>query len=128
VFSVKFISGEIPAPGDPAEGSPLAPGSYRTAINIHNPNPSGSVTFTVKAAIADGATSITATSITITGDNATEIDCTDIALLFPSPPPGFTKGFVAISVPKVKGIGRLQVIGVYTLKTVDTPPDLGLPT
>lgn len=42
VYSAKFLCGKIPHnlldPQEPARGFPLVPGTYRTAINIHNPN------------------------------------------------------------------------------------------
>jgi len=119
VFSVKFLCGEIPAPVDPAEGSPLAPGSYRTAININNPNP-GSVAFTATAVPADGSLGgpIVSPPSPLPGQRADEVDCVDIAGALGAPPP-FVSGFVVISVLKVKGVGKLNVIGVYTLKNVD---------
>ena len=36
-YSAKFLCGTIPSPAD-AFGKPLAPGTYNTEINIHNPN------------------------------------------------------------------------------------------
>jgi hypothetical protein len=52
VYSAKYICGKIPHsatdPQDPPVEFPLVPGTYRTAININNPNLS-SVTFTKQA-------------------------------------------------------------------------------
>ncbi len=153
VFSVKFLCGEI-LPGGAsleqgssenaslAQGSPLAPGSYRTAINIHNPNPQA-VKFEKKAVIALSQRSLERGRISdpvpefLLPDEAMEVDCLDInELLFPGggPPPNpqgsdlldrnflpqFIKGFVVIHVPRQgQGLGTLDVVGVYTLKNVD---------
>jgi len=118
VYSVKFLCGEIPDSGNPAEGVPLAPGSYRTAININNPNPSGSVTFTATAVVADGNPGGAIATLPLPGQIAVEVDCVDITDALGNPT-GFVSGFVVISVLKVKGVGKLNVIGVYTLKNVD---------
>jgi len=120
VFSVKFLCGEIPVSSvNPAEGVPLAPGSYRTAININNPNPSGSaVTYTATAVNADGSPSVAITTPALPGESAVEVDCVDIGGIGVVPT-AFISGFVVIRVDKVKGVGKLNVIGVYTLKNVD---------
>ncbi|MDA2923767.1 hypothetical protein MYX65_03755 [Acidobacteria bacterium AH-259-L09] len=134
VFPVKFLCGEIPSSlGSLAEGSPLAPGSYRTAINIHNPNPQA-VTFLKKAVIANpqgqprGAISLSVEDV-LEADEALEVDCVNILSLFNNstdehsdePSSAFVKGFVVITVSPPKGvpIGELDVVGVYTLKNVD---------
>jgi len=139
-FSAKFLCGEIPALDEYlAEGSPLAPGSYRTAINIHNPNPLA-VTFEMKAVIANaqrqprGAISLYVPDL-LEADQALEVDCVDIQSLFEDMGPvyiedelvavidsGFFKGFVVITVPRLQQGHRIatpDVVGVYTLKNVD---------
>jgi hypothetical protein len=147
VFSVKFLCGEIlPENESLAEGSPLAPGSYRTDINIHNPNPTV-LGWGQKVVVATPQTlgpptllePAVATSIrrNISADAAENIGCRVIRSIltgaFGDFPGGvhnsrFIKGFVVISVPKPpkgeKKLGALDVVGVYTLKNVDVvkPP------
>lgn len=125
VFSVKFICGEIDptTPNSPEQGTPLAPGSYRTAVNIHNPD-DDEVNFIKKAVIAlpqnpnfNRGPISPSVDERLAGGEALEVDCRNIAELFTNAEidfPDFAKGFVV-----VKSKRQLDVVGVYTLKNVE---------
>ena len=145
-YSAKFLCGPIFGPADPF--SPLAPGMYNTAINIHNPN-DFQVTIQKKAVISVperngppfGVPSARETEL-LDADASMEIDCTDVGLLLngaagggavpPCPtPPGWTdfcKGYVVIeaariTVPPVgnpSGVpAQLDVTDILTVKEED---------
>ena len=120
---------------DELHGKIYAPGSYRTAINIHNFNDEA-VGFRKKAVLAVREIDFpTSGPIPIGGpvderlraDEAMEVDCQDICLLFDDLCilPDFMKGFVVIKVPgpprstKSALPTQLDVVGVYTLKNVE---------
>ena len=142
VYSVKFACGEIPATGSPQQDHPLAPGSYRTAVNIHNLDET-EVSFTKRAVIAlpqnrlsrRGPISATVDE-RLQGYEALEVDCRNIARLFANtsiPFPPFAKGFVVIESdeqPDVTAVEHLDVVAVYTLENVgvvvDRPPPQGI--
>src|SRR3990172_8176314 len=126
-YSAKFLCGPIFGPADPF--SPLAPGMYNTAINIHNPN-DFQVTIQKKAVISVperngppfGVPSARETEL-LDADGSMEIDCSDVALLLngavgggavppcgtvPTPPPpppvwgtDFCKGYVVIEAARI---------------------------
>ena len=50
VYAAKFICGSMPELPQPTEEGPVEPGSYATAINVHNPNAEG-VVFIKKAVL-----------------------------------------------------------------------------
>lgn len=125
-YSVKFLCGTIPEdptnPQLPAAGSPLTPGTYLTAVNIHNPNPKP-VDFRKKAVVANPQGQQRGqigqfVGETLKPDEALEVDCANIGQLLkpgsifkPSDP--FVKGFVVIITKQ-----PLDVVGVYTYKNV----------
>jgi hypothetical protein len=109
-YAVKFVCGK-------SGGGIVAPGTYFTAINVHNPLYS-EVAFRVKAAIGlpgfkPGPVS-PFLDVRLGPDQALEIDCPDIPGLFkklqPTPKlPEFIKGFVVI-----ESKTELDVVAVYT--------------
>ncbi|MBI1884791.1 MAG: hypothetical protein HYS09_00465 [Chloroflexi bacterium] len=118
--AVKFVC--VPEVG-PAAGA-VVPGTYKTAINVHNPNP-GPVDLAKKAVIARsedltrGPIS-TKKFLTLGSDRALEIDCADIKnVLFGGKTQAVGKGFVVIESP-----AELDVVAVYTqLTTVGSSED-----
>jgi hypothetical protein len=50
VYAAKFICGSMSEPQQPTEEGPVEPGSYATAINVHNPN-TEAVVFIKKAVL-----------------------------------------------------------------------------
>jgi len=102
-YAVKCMCGE-------SDGKVLAAGSYRTAINVHNPGP-GAAEFRYKVALGfPVAGRISAfVSQTLKPDAALEIDCPDAAKALGATNPPFFKGFVVIQSPI-----PLDVVAVYT--------------
>jgi hypothetical protein len=125
-----------PSPSPQADGSTEAargaikPGDYATAINIHNPSPTATVTYSVKA-VQDGVPPSAFTTYTLSPDYAEEFDCLNIRKVVPPGPTalGFIKGFVVIFVaapPTPNFVGEplpLDVVGVYTAQ----PPSVTIP-
>ena len=133
-YSAKFLCGLITQEADPFK--PLAPGTYNTAINIHNPN-DFQVTIQKKAVISVperngfpfGQPGARVTEL-LNPDASMEIDCTDVLLLLnggpggggavppcgpTSPPPvlwsDFCKGYVVIEAARIV-IGPVVSSGV----------------
>jgi photosystem II stability/assembly factor-like uncharacterized protein len=102
-YAVKFVCGK-------SEGGVVAPGTYFTAVNVHNPREKA-VAFRKKFAIAlpgekPGPVSKFFTA-KLCPDEALEIDCPDI--LSHAQGQNFLKGFVVIETPS-----RLDVVAAYT--------------
>lgn len=108
-YAVKFVCGK-------QDGNILAPGSYWTAINVHNPS-ADSVVFRFKAALT--APNLEQGPISkfhrakLGPDGALEIDCDDVRRLFDMEK-GFAKGFIVIQSPS-----ELDVVAVYTASGSD---------
>lgn len=103
-YAVKIVCGTADRPA-------VAPGTYFTAINIHNPSLTGAK-LQFKAALTNpklvpGSVS-PFFSLALKGDQAVEIDCTDIANRV-KVDTRFLKGFVVI-----QSLSQLDVVGVYT--------------
>ncbi len=131
LYAVKFLCGTVPGFGQfPDPGSPLAPGTYLTAINILNPGPEP--IFLTKKAIEtrpqveprDGPKQII--TDVLEPEQGFEIDCDDIIwvvlgnsdpLFVMDPFAPLVKGFVIITAIKMKV--RLKVVAVYTAKNVE---------
>lgn len=94
-----------------SEGKIIAPGTYFTAINLHNPSNNG-VSFRYKVALALPGLRPGPISGFIKGklepDQAAEIDCSDITKLISSREK-LIKGFVII-----KSQSKIDVVAVYT--------------
>jgi hypothetical protein len=109
-YSVKFVCGS-------SGGGPVAPGSYFTAINIHNPT-DRKIRFRKKVAIAlpgerPGHVSMF-TFNSLGPDEALEIDCADIYHRVGLPGGCFLKGFVVI-----QSLVELDVVAVYSAAGAD---------
>lgn len=117
-YAVKFVCGRaVPS----AATLPVAPGSYYTAINVHNPS-SRPVVFRKKFAVAlpsERAGEVRGFfEARLGADSALEIDCQDIFNHFRAPggPPiallaRFAKGFVIIRPVEA---AELDIVAVYT--------------
>jgi len=125
VYAAKFICGVWSEPSPAVEG-PVEPGSYATAINVHNPNPSEGVSFAKKAVLLFSANEKEEgfevpkppsgrREANLGPDYGMEIDARDIRqeLLSgqPVPAPLFIKGWVVIESPL-----PLDVVAVYTVR------------
>ncbi|HEY6419294.1 MAG TPA: hypothetical protein VIX59_09850 [Candidatus Binataceae bacterium] len=128
IYSVKFVCGlQQPDPSlQPPLETPVKPGNYATAVNIHNFHNNQPVTIAKKAVIAnpEGQPPGQISSFQrfpLGPDGAFEIDCCDIVRLLlgvpsdvpcqqlPTKLPPFIKGFVEVISPVT-----LSVTGVYT--------------
>jgi hypothetical protein len=107
-YAVKIVCGT-----PPRDRAAVAPGTYFTAINIHNPNPNpiDTVFFGKKFALTaakEKPGQVSPFSVNwLVSDRALEIDCTDV--LARTKIKGFVKGFAVIQSPAV-----LDVVAVYT--------------
>jgi hypothetical protein len=120
-YAAKFACGTavstrtVPVP-------PVAPGSYFTAVNVHNPN-KDEVKFEKKVALAlpdEKAGRISrVVGAALKPDEAFEIDCPEILKLLDIGPfeKAFAKGFVVIMTPR-----ELDVVGVYTTASKPAGP------
>jgi hypothetical protein len=113
-YAVKLVCGNVAAPAKGAP-TPLAPGQYWTAINIHNPEKCRNATFRWKVAVAPtlnqspAPTPIFQRPRTLRPDEAVEIDCQQVMATFPAPSPAFVKGYVVI-----ESDIELDIVAVYT--------------
>lgn len=109
-YSVKFVCGA-------SCGGPVAPGSYFTAINIHNPTDKP-IRFRKKVAVAlpgERPGHVSAFTFNTLGpDEALEIDCADIYNRVGLPECCFLKGFVVI-----QSLVELDVVAVYSAAGAD---------
>ena len=97
----------------------IKPGNYATAINIHNPSLSQTVTLYKGAVVVEPEESLTAStsvfqSYSLLAGQAVEVDCEDIYGLYgffypPAVYNSFTEGFVTIL-----STAPLDVVAVYT--------------
>jgi hypothetical protein len=111
-YAVKIVCGEVVAQNGVA--TPVAPGRYWTAINIHNPAICQDAHFRWKVAIANpvepGPISAFQRPITLQPDRAVEIDCPQVMQAFPQQPSlRFVKGYVVI-----ESDVELDVVAVYS--------------
>ncbi len=142
VYAAKFVCGRfLPRERQPAEEGPVEPGSYATAINIHNPH-SRAVTIVKKAVLLFVGTEEghdveiprpphRARTAELGPDWGMEIDCRDIrdVLLSDQPEvpgpqaPTFIKGWVVIESPD-----PLDVVAVYTVRAIGEPGTVSIAT
>jgi hypothetical protein len=137
VYAAKFLCGELKA--SPKLEGPVRPGSYSTAINVHNPH-SHPVAFAKKAVLLyDGRHPEGALErpmppvrreqpvvVELGPDWGLEIDCQDIRRVLlegdpaspPPPAPVFMKGWVVIETFLDVA---LDVVAVYTSASAGTP-------
>jgi hypothetical protein len=115
-YAVKVVCGEV----KPAENTPVAPGRYWTAVNIHNPDKCKDANFRLKIGIAQLSLQspvsqywpIVPPTLPLRPDGMIELDCPFIrafAALAMSPPPTFIKGYLVIASDI-----ELDVVAVYT--------------
>jgi hypothetical protein len=111
-YAVKIVCGEIVASQDNVP-TPVAPGKYWTAINIHNPEKCQVAKLRWKVAIANPGKPGTVTAysriVTVKPDEALEIDCQQVMAVIPPPKPKFVKGYVVIESDR-----ELDVVAVYS--------------
>jgi hypothetical protein len=141
VYAAKFVCGRFLGERQPAEEGPVEPGSYATAINIHNPH-SRAVTFVKKAVLLFVGTEAgkdfeiprpphRARTAELGPDWGMEIDCHDIRDVLLSDQPGvpgpqapiFIKGWVVIESPE-----PLDVVAVYTVRALSEPGGVSIAT
>ena len=131
VYAAKFICGTMPELQPTREG-PVEPGSYATAINVHNPSPREPVIFTKKAVLlfnVNAAEKEEGYEVPkapygksyrreqLGPDYGMEIDGRDIRELLTGQAPAapvFIKGWVVIESPL-----PLDVVAVYTVRGPD---------
>ena len=122
-YSAKFICGTV-TEVDYEELGRLVPGTYKTAVNVHNPSFTEPVTLAKKVAVAlpgevVGPIKVISTSFTLWPDYAFEIDCNEILSALGGV--AFAKGFVVIISPlgpEGEPALPLDVTAVYTLQNV----------
>ena len=141
VYAAKFVCGRFQGERQPAAEGPVEPGSYATAINIHNPHPT-TVTFVKKAVLLFVGTEEEkdfeiprpphrARTAELGPDWGMEIDCHDIRDVLLSDQPGvpgpqapiFIKGWVVIESPE-----PLDVVAVYTVRALNEPGGVSIAT
>ncbi len=141
VYAAKFACGRFLGERQPAVEGPVEPGSYATAINIHNPH-SRAVTFVKKAVLLFVGTEEEkgfeiprpphrARTAELGPDWGMEIDCRDIRDVLLSDQPGvpgpqapiFIKGWVVIESPE-----PLDVVAVYTVRALAEPGGVSIAT
>jgi hypothetical protein len=112
-YAVKVVCGAVDG-NEPCSSTPVAPGRYWTAINIHNPNKCGDAHFRWKVAVAAplGRPPLVTgfqRPLVLGPDEALEIDCDHIIRTLPLPERGFVKGYVVI-----ESDIELDVVAVYS--------------
>lgn len=116
-YAAKVVCGRVAA-GPAGAATPVAPGQYWTAVNIHNPSKCQGARLRWKVAVGGqgvpGFISTYRNLRELGPDAALELDCRQImsALLPPVPP--FVKGYIVI-----ESDVELDVVSVYT--TAQTP-------
>jgi hypothetical protein len=112
-YAVKLVCGVVVPPPAGGAPTPVAPGRYWTAINIHNPDKCHEAHFRWKVAVAapgkPGPVTAYQRPLILGPDMALEIDCPQVAQAFPPPAPTFVKGYVVI-----ESDIELDVVAVYS--------------
>jgi hypothetical protein len=118
-YAVKFVCGRA-VPIAPIAPHPVAPGTYYTAINVHNPN-SATINFIKKFARAlpnQQAGVVTQFfPATLKADQAFEVECAEITNKLQMPPQSFVTGFAVF-----QSADELDIVAVYTAATTPTGP------
>ena len=110
-YAAKFICGKA---SDPQVAAFLAaPGTYYTAINVHNPRLQTTITFVKKFALGLPNERVGPISpffvTTLKADETLQIDCGDIYGHLGIPPGTFIEGFAVLQPPT-----DLDVVAVYS--------------
>jgi len=111
-YAVKVVCGEVVSQDNVP--TPVAPGRYWTAINIHNPAKCQTAHLRWKVTVANpiepGPVSAYQRPIVLQPDRAVEIDCPQLMKALPQQPPlRFVKGYVVI-----ESDIELDVVAVYS--------------
>jgi hypothetical protein len=118
-YAVKIVCGIASSSAGGAQ-PPVAPGAYRTAINIHNPDKCKNANFRWKVAVALPNQAGTVSSFqrprTLLPDAAMEIDCPQVMSAV-QPPLLFIKGYVVL-----ESDIELDIVAVYTGAQTATGP------
>lgn len=109
-YAAKFVCGK-----SSGEAFNVAPGTYFTTINVHNPALTGGIKFQKKFALAEmgekaGKISEWFTAV-LNADQAMQIDCRNIYAHLNISPGTFIDGFAVIQLSPRQ---ELDVVGVYT--------------
>lgn len=108
-YAAKFVCGKV------ANQPNVAPGTYFTTINVHNPALTGSIVFQKKFALAEMNERTGRISqwfrAPLRADEALQIDCGNIYAHLGINPGTFIDGFAVIQVTTRQ---ELDVVGVYT--------------
>ncbi len=110
-YAVKFICTSN-SPGTSQTTTSFPPGSYQTAVNIHNPN-DDTIRFRMKLANALSGDISNFVSDGLKPDQATHVDCSQLQRFPPVPIHGF-EGFLVI-----ESNDSLDVVAVYTAANKD---------
>jgi hypothetical protein len=113
-YAAKFVCGK--AGGEQTETFNVAPGSYFTTINVHNPALTSAVRFRKKFAVAnpneEGGKISEWFAVTLKADQALQIDCGSIYKHLGIAAGTFIDGFAVIQMFNTSP--QLDVVGVYT--------------
>jgi hypothetical protein len=111
-YAVKVACGEV----KPGNNTPVAPGRYWTAVNVHNPDKCKDANFRLKVGIAQlnlqSPVSQYYGPFALRPDGMVEFDCLVIRFIagqIVSPAPAFVKGFMVIECDRA-----LDVVAVYS--------------
>jgi hypothetical protein len=122
IYSAKFVCGTV-TESQFLDGAPVVPGTYQTAVNVHNPSLTSSVTMEKWVSVAlpgetVGPIAILAMEYVLGPNYAFEIDCNEIQAKLAAGGHTYTfvKGFVVIA--DFAG-GPLDVTAVYTTQYVN---------
>lgn len=105
-YAVKFICTSN-LPGTSQTTTSFQPGSYQTAVNIHNPN-DDTIRFRMKLANAQSGDVSDFVFDGLKPDQATKVDCGQLQRFPPVPIHGF-EGFLVIECDQ-----SLDVVAIYT--------------
>jgi hypothetical protein len=127
-YAAKYVCGLSATPaGAPPGLTPVAPGYYYTAINVHNPSTTERNQIQKRFVIALPAENVGRksgfTQEDLRADDAMEIDCPDIAKHLDVGVVKFAKGFVII-----RSTAELDIVAVYTAATSPSGPVVSMTT
>ncbi len=127
-YAAKFVCGLAAAsPGAVPGTTPVAPGYYYTAVNVHNPSTTERNQIQKRFVIALPGEAVGRksgfTQEELRADDAMEVDCPDIAKHLDLRPGQFVKGFLVI-----RSTAELDIVAVYTTAISPTGPVVSMTT
>lgn len=126
-YAVKVVCGRMPASPTGAAATPVAPGQFWTAVNIHNPDKCRGARFRWKVAVGrpgePGPISAYQNARVLEPDRAIEIDTRQILNSLAPPAQTFVKGYVVI-----ESDIELDVVAVYSTAQTAAGPVNGFHT